>query len=87
MKTKIKKIVLPMVVALIAIAGAFASNLSSKDSTALVDRIGYVRSGVTCTPSAKTCTTDMNPFICTNAEGILYDWNGTACPLHLYEKL
>jgi hypothetical protein len=88
MKTKIKKIVLPMVVALVAIAGAFASNLSNQSTTAtaLNDRQGYVRQGTVCTPTAVVCSTIFHPMLCTDGANILYDWNGTACPTPLRYK-
>jgi hypothetical protein len=81
MKTKIKKIGMPMIVALIAIVGAFAGNVSSKNDTAsLTDRLGHT---ITCQPTNVMCTVD-GSFICTDINSnTLYDWNGTDCPLPL----
>lgn len=76
-----------MVVALIAIAGAFASNLSSQDNSALVDRQGYIKDGDQCTPVSVTCSTIFNAMMCTSGSTILFDWNGESCPLPLYRKV
>lgn len=86
MKTKIKKIVLPMVVALIAIAGAFASSVSKQDDAALMDRVGYRLQGAVCVPTSVICTTIANPTTCTDGVNILRDWNGTSCPTALFHK-
>lgn len=85
MKTKIKKIILPMIIVLIAIAGSFASNQSKKENTMLADRIGYIRIGTLCVPTSVICTTNLGP-LCTDGTNILYDWNGTDCALPLYRK-
>ncbi len=87
MKTKIRKFVLPMVVALIAIAGAFASNQSRQDKAALADRIGHVKVGLDCIPTSIICTTIENPQMCTSGATVLFNLEGTACPLPLYRKL
>lgn len=84
MKTKIKNLGMPVVVALIAIAGAFAGNVSTKKGDApLVDRLGYT---ITCQQTSIMCTTDDGPT-CTDVEGnTLYDFNGTSCPNPLNRK-
>lgn len=74
-----------MVVALVAIAGAFASNLSKQDNAALVDRQGHIRVGTQCLPTPVICTTDFGP-VCSDGTNILYDWNGSSCPMPLYRK-
>ncbi len=83
---KIKKIVLPMVVVSIAIAGAFASNLSHKVDNQLTDRIGYVKLGEVCIATNVICT-DVFVQLCTSGSSILYDLNGTDCPIPLYRKI
>lgn len=88
MKTKIKKIIMPMLIAIIAIASAFANNQSHQDDSALVDKIGFIRVGMECTSTPIVCSTIPNPFVCSDGiNPILYDWNGTGCPLNLYRKI
>ncbi len=76
-----------MVVALIAIVGAFASNQSLQDKVALVDRIGYTKDGNNCIPTAVVCSNIFNPQLCTSGATILFDWNGTDCVMPLYRKI
>lgn len=88
MKTNVKKIVMPMAVITVAITGAFASNFSKQNKSALVDRVGYIKSGSTCTPTQTICSTDFNLQMCTDGiNPILYDWNGTNCENHLFHKV
>lgn len=87
MKTKIRKFVIPMVVALVAIAGAFASNLSQKDdTTAIMDKPGYLFQGAACVKTATICSTIQNSKLCTVGGHNLFEWNGTSCPINLYRK-
>lgn len=76
-----------MVVASLAIAGAFASNLSHQDNTiALGDKIGYRLQGAVCVPTSTMCTTNISPHLCQIGASTLFEWNGTDCPNALYRK-
>lgn len=85
MESKIKKNALPILVILLAIVGAFASNLSKQDNANLLDRQGYIRVGIVCTPTTIICSA-AGGSLCNNGVDILYDWNGTSCPVQLYKK-
>jgi hypothetical protein len=87
MKTKVKKFVLLLGVVIIAISGAFANSISRQDKTALMDRIGFLNLNGNCFPTSIVCSVDFSPYICTDGINMLYDWNGTACPLVLYRKM
>jgi hypothetical protein len=87
METKIKKIGFPIAVALIAVAGAFAGNLSSNDNSSLADKVGYRLVGTVCTATSVTCSDIESPIMCTDINSNqLYDLNGTSCPTELYHK-
>ena len=87
MEAKIKKIGFPIALVLIAVAGAFASNLSSKNNSSLADKIGYRLVGTVCTPTSVGCSDIESPIMCTDInDNQLYDWNGTSCPSELYHK-
>lgn len=87
MKTRIKKAMLPLVVAIMAIAGAFASNYSVvEDNATLMDRPGYRLQGTVCVNASITCTTITSTVLCTDGSNTLYDWNGTSCPTALFHK-
>lgn len=75
-----------MVVVSIAIAGAFASNLSHKVDNQLTDRIGHVKVEKVCVPTNVICG-DIYVQLCTSGSTILYDFNGTDCPIPLYRKM
>lgn len=86
MKAKIKKFVLPLVIAVMAIAGAFATNLSATSDIAIADRQAYVKVGKACVATAITCSSIFSIQLCTDGANTLYDWNGTSCPMALYQK-
>lgn len=87
MKTIFKKSRISIVIALIAVAGAFATNLSAENN-AVVDRQGYyLNANDVCTPSNVICSTVFNTQMCSDAgHSILFDWNGTSCAVPLYYK-
>lgn len=87
MKTKFRTFGLPMGVALLAVGGAFASTVSSQSKSVLADRQGHIKVGSTCTPTQVTCSNVFNLQMCSDGSNILYDWNGTSCPLPLYKKV
>lgn len=86
MKTKIKKIVLPMAITLVAIAGAFASNLTRQDKAAMADRIGHVKVGIDCIPTAIVCSNVFDPQLCTSGTTVLFELEGSACPMPLFRR-
>lgn len=75
-----------LVIVLIAIAGAFASNLSNGES-ALTDKKGrYLTEDQECLESETTCSTVFNTVMCSDIiHGPLFDWNGTICTTQLYK--
>lgn len=88
MKTKFKKFSISLGIALIAIAGAFASKVSAENNARLIDREGYyLNEDDVCTPSGITCSTVFNTQMCSTAgHAVLFDWNGTSCAVPLYYK-
>lgn len=76
-----------MFVVVIAIAGAFASNRSNQSEKALVDRLGYIKSGEICTPTTVMCSTDFHENLCSDGVNFLFDWNGTSCEEALYRRV
>lgn len=87
MKKRIAKFVLPVAAVVLAAGGAFAGTFSGEKDVAVADRIGYIRNGSQCTPTAVSCSTIFNPQQCSDGTNQLYDYNGTSCPLPLYKKV
>lgn len=77
----------PIAVVVLAIAGAFANNISRANLSTTIDING--RLPVSCALTNVNCTTVPNPQMCTSSGQQLYKLNadGTDCPDVLYKKI
>ncbi len=87
MKTRIVQKALPFVAIVLAVAGAFAANISRTNVSTYADVNGRIPS--TCAETSVVCSDNFNPQMCTNGAQQLYKLNaaGTACPQALYKKI
>ena len=87
MKTRIVQKALPFGAIVLAVAGAFAANISRPTVSSLADINGRLPSS--CSETTVVCSTDFNPQMCTSGAQQLYKLNasGTACPQALYKKI
>lgn len=88
MKKHFANFVMPLAAITMAVGGAFAGTYSGQKDGAVVDRIGYIKNGIDCIQTSVLCSTDSQQPMCKDSAGnILYDFNGTTCPLHLYQRV
>lgn len=87
MKTRIVQKVLPFAAIVLAVAGAFAANISRPTVSSLTDFNGRLPS--TCSETPVVCSDIVKPQMCTSGAQQLYKLNasGTACPEALYKKI
>ena len=87
MKTRIVQKALPFGAIVLAVAGAFAANISRPDVSSLTDFNG--RLPATCSNTNVVCSDIVNTQMCTSGAQQLYKLNaaGTACPQALYKKI
>lgn len=87
MKTRIVQKALPFGAIVLAVAGAFAANISRPAVSSLADINGRLPSS--CNETTVVCSTDFNSQMCTSGAQQLYKLNasGTACPQALYKKI
>lgn len=85
MKAMIKKLALPVGVFAVAIAGAFASNLSKQPADPN-HRDGYKLVDQQCIKTELKCTVVNTGQMCEDSSfNQLYEWNGTTCGIELYK--
>jgi hypothetical protein len=87
MKTGILQKVLPFAAIVLAVAGAFAANISRTTTNSLADVNGRLPSS--CQETSVVCSDIFNPQMCTSGAQQLYKINasGIACPQVLYKKV
>lgn len=87
MKTRIVQKALPFAAIVLAVAGAFAANISRTDVNSLADVNGRLPSS--CAETSVVCSNIFNNQMCTSGAQQLYKLNasGTACPEVLYKKI
>lgn len=77
----------PIAVVVLAVAGAFANNISSADLSTTIDVNGHLPAS--CEQTNVKCSTVPNAQMCTFSGQQLYRLNaaGTDCPDALYKKI
>ncbi len=87
MKTRIVQKALPFGAIVLAVAGAFAANISRPAVSSLADINGRLPSS--CSETTVVCSDIFNTQMCTSGAQQLYKLNasGTACPQALYKKI
>lgn len=87
MRKNVLKMGFPIGVVVLAVAGAFANNVSSADKSTIIDVNG--RLPESCQETAVPCSTIPNVQMCTSSGQQLYRLNaeGTDCPEELFKKI
>jgi hypothetical protein len=87
MKTNFSKMGFPIAVVILAVAGAFANNISRANLRSTIEING--RLPVSCQEKNVKCTTIPNSQMCTWSGQQLYQLNaeGTDCPDALFKKI
>lgn len=89
--TFFKKLMMPLAVAVLGIAGAFTTMSMASDDEVLVDMVGYrfVSAQNPCEITNKTCTTNAGPtckYLVTQTLWGKEDAQDLDCPIELHEK-
>lgn len=84
MKTRIFKIVFPMLAFLIAISGAFAFNNAPAKKSAQ-QFIGHIKVDSDCEETGVLCQDEFNGKPCQSGGTNLYKLNGSTCPNQLWK--
>ena len=87
MKTNVLKMGFPIAVVVLAVAGAFANNISRANLSTTIDVNGHLP--VSCEETNIKCSTTPTPQMCTFSGQQLYRLNaaGTDCPDALFKKI